>query len=310
MKYLKPMILLESYYAGIERDIIRLFREYIFGLLQADIGNIEIINAINPLVDAIRHGEVWYNNGEFAGDFNAAITKELKKIGAVYNHHKKTWATTKLPPDVSFAVAYAEDHIDQVRKKLMRTLDEINPDVIEIETEPYVSVLGAMDNHFKKTINGVDEISISPQLTDGMKQLIAKEWRDNLNKYIQGWARDEISKMRDQITGHVFAGGRANGLARIIQASYGSSKAKAKFLARQETALLMSKFQESRYKDIGVTRYRWSGANDKRERPDHKALNGKVFSFDSPPVTDRKTGARNNPGEDYNCRCIATPILD
>lgn len=91
---------------------------------------------------------------------------------------------------------------------------------------------------------------------------------------------------------------------------YGASKAKAKFLARQETSLLMSKYQEERFKDLGITHYKWSGADDQRERPDHKLLNGKIFRFDDPPVTNRSTGAKNNPGEDFNCRCIAIAIVD
>jgi SPP1 gp7 family putative phage head morphogenesis protein len=67
-------------------------------------------------------------------------------------------------------------------------------------------------------------------------------------------------------------------MERIIMDNYGVGQRKAKFLARQETALLMSKFHEQRYKEIGVTKYIWSTSNDgDRVRDDHKVLNNKVF---------------------------------
>jgi uncharacterized protein with gpF-like domain len=39
-------------------------------------------------------------------------------------------------------------------------------------------------------------------------------------------------------------------------------------------------------------------------------MNGKIFSFDNPPVVDKKTGRKANHSEDYNCRCVAIPALD
>ncbi len=59
----------------------------------------------------------------------------------------------------------------------------------------------------------------------------------------------------------------------------------------------------------GILEYRWSTSKDERVRHDHKALDTKIFSFASPPVTNLKTGARNNPGCDFGCRCIAIPIF-
>ena len=105
-------------------------------------------------------------------------------------------------------------------------------------------------------------------------------------------------------------GSRAENMVKTIISEYGVSRRKAKFLARQETALLMSKYQEERFKDVGVTKYRWSAAMDARTRPDHKLLDGKIISWDSPPITNRKTGARNHAGADYNCRCVAIAIAE
>ena len=89
------------------------------------------------------------------------------------------------------------------------------------------------------------------------------------------------------------------------------SQRKAKFLASQETRLLTSKLKEVRYKDVGIDEYIWQtvkGTPEHPVRPMHKKLNGTKQRFSSPPITNEK-GQRNNPGEDYRCRCVARPIV-
>ena len=51
---------------------------------------------------------------------------------------------------------------------------------------------------------------------------------------------------------------------------------------------------------LGYTRCRWDTSGDERVRESHRELNGKVFDI------------RNLPKEynDYNCRCVLTPIFD
>jgi uncharacterized protein with gpF-like domain len=38
-------------------------------------------------------------------------------------------------------------------------------------------------------------------------------------------------------------------------------------------------------------------------------LNGMKFSWTEPPITNKQTGARNNPGCDFGCRCLALPVI-
>ena len=101
---------------------------------------------------------------------------------------------------------------------------------------------------------------------------------------------------------------RAEGLVEIIQKQFGVSERKALFLAKQETSLLMSKYRETRYKEVGLNEYIWSTSQDSRVRPDHRKLNRKSFSFDSPPVVNEK-GDKKNPGEDFGCRCVPKAII-
>ncbi|MCH2546801.1 MAG: minor capsid protein [Alphaproteobacteria bacterium] len=62
------------------------------------------------------------------------------------------------------------------------------------------------------------------------------------------------------------------------------------------------KLSEIRQADSDISHYVWTTADDEKVRSAHAENDEKIFAWDSPPET-------GHPGEDYNCRCIARPIL-
>ena len=314
MKQLVPIFIRDKYTKLIEDDIDQMVRELIYRPLMKlmDSPHPEYHNANDALFDAITNGTIWYENGHFYGHFNAATTKRLKDIGALYHTRSKTWSLemSEVPTDLKMAQANADSRYDALTRGFMKILDDIKIDAVDNLSkvrDSYKKVMGWMDSEFVKTMKG---ITIPPTMTEEMKSRIAEEWGTNLDLYIKGWMSKNILNLRERVQQHSFEGRRAESLIKIIQSNYGVSQRKAKFLARQETSLLLSKFRETRYAEVGVKRYRWSTAHDERVRSDHSHLNGKIFSFDSPPVTNTKTGARNNPGEDFGCRCIAVALVE
>lgn len=314
MKQIPPLILTEKHWIGIEREIQRILDALIYKPLTYALEQSPkaMLNAGGALLDAITQGRVWYINGQFHGDFNARISKDLEAIGAKYDRRAKTWALLPgaLPTDLRFAQASADSRYDALRHNVLHALDDMQIESIDKYSETkkqYGEAIEWLDGDFRKTVQG---ITIAPNLTTKQKSLIAEQWGNNLDLYIKGWADEAILELRQKVQANTFQGGRAESLVKMIQHSRGVSKDKAKFLARQETSLLMSKFRETRYDSIGVRQYRWSTSHDQRVRHDHKELNGKVFSFDAPPVTNKATGARNNPGEDFGCRCVAIGLIN
>ena len=61
--------------------------------------------------------------------------------------------------------------------------------------------------------------------------------------------------------------------------------------------------------DAGVSSYTWLSMNDSHVRPAHAALDGETADWDDPPLkADVSTnGEDDHAGEDWNCRCIASP---
>ena len=63
-------------------------------------------------------------------------------------------------------------------------------------------------------------------------------------------------------------------------------------------------------RQAGVEQYVWVCEVDKATRPAHLALNGETCDWDDPPLKAAVSSNEedDHPGEDYSCRCIASPL--
>lgn len=144
---------------------------------------------------------------------------------------------------------------------------------------------------------------------DFYKEIIER-WIEQNISLIKSIPYDCLNEMQ-AITQKGFVDGRTiTSIAKDIQKAYSVRRSKALFLARDQMAKLNSEITQYQQRDAGVNRYIWSTSGDERVRESHAALDGKTFSWDSPPVVDKKTGRRAHPGEDYQCRCVALPVFD
>lgn len=322
MKLLQPIIDKPQYSKEIEAKINEFFKQIFYApiakILKENLNRKLVINAAigplsedTPLRQAILMGTVQYNDGRFTGQFTSAVSRELRRLGA--NYRAKTQAfhlpVDKVPVDIRMAAGMAADKFKKAFDYIKAYLDNINIDQMikdfTVKTA-YESTINDLDKQFKQTVKtGFNP----PILTQEMKSKISQEYSENLKLYIKGWTEENILKLRQEVDKNSSEGYRSSNLEKILQENYGISKTKAKFLARQETSLFVSTFRENRYKDAGITQYRWRTAGDSRVRDRHAELDGKIFSFDDPPITDNK-GNRNNPGMDFGCRCIALPVIN
>lgn len=122
--------------------------------------------------------------------------------------------------------------------------------------------------------------------------------------------KETLKRMYNVISGGQYAGKTAAEIGRQIQASYNVSKSHARFIARDQMAKLNARITQQQQTDAGITEYVWRTVGDGRVRESHRHLNGKRFKYSDPPVVDPKTGRRANPGEDYQCRCVALSVFD
>ena len=268
----------------------------------------------SAIIKAIKSGKIRYGNNIFTGSFNATTAKEFKKLGIKFNKRIKgyTKEMNNLPVNIQVAIAQREDSYKQMARQLVATVDKINLNIDEATKninfdDTLEKVYSDINKQFKKTVT--DKIGLSINFTADQIRILSQEYTNNLKLYITEFTQKETLILRQKAEDIVLSGTRAKDFTKIIEERFAVSTKKAKFLAKQEISLLTSKFKQVKYENVGVSKYKWSISNV-RTRPDHKALNGKVFSFDDPPISNTSTGARNNPGEDFGCNCQAIPIIE
>lgn len=313
---LKPIKESTQDFEKIERKILELFKKEIYLPLVKELGVTKQIlkNASDDdLLDAISSGRITFYRGSFTGRFSASVSRELKRLGAKWDRKQGAWKVpqSSLPLNVKNVISSSEVKFQQKMKKIDDKLAQLLPEEIADRlkiSENFDSILWKTDENIAKSI---ERITVTPRLSDSQRHKISEEWQNNMQLWIKDWTQTEIVKLREQMQKSAFTGNRYESMISKIQKSYDVSHGKAKFLARQETGLLMAKFKETRYTAAGVNEYKWgcvAGTGKHPVRPAHKKLEGKIFRWDNPPITDEK-GNRNNPGEDYNCRCFAKPIV-
>ncbi len=268
----------------------------------------------SAIIKAIKSGQIRYGNNIFTGQFNATTAKEFKKLGIKYSKRIKGYKKemNNLPVNIQVAIAQREDSYKQMARQLVATVDKINLNIDEATKninfdDTLEKIYSDINKQFKKTVT--DKIGLSINFTADQIRILSQEYTNNLKLYITEFTQKETLILRQKAEDIVLSGTRAKDFTKIIEERFAVSTKKAKFLAKQEISLLTSKYKQVKYESVGVSKYKWSISNV-RTRPDHRALNGKIFSFDDPPISNTSTGARNNPGEDFGCNCQAIPIIE
>lgn len=310
-------------YEAIEKRIKELLKRTLyFPLLQEfEEPRKTLKNSEEDLIEAIRDGQLFFYRGAFRGKFDSFISSELRALGATWDRKTSSYKIQLgfLPPEVRGAIASTEwrfkEKIRRVDEKLAKILPEEISDRLRL-TDLFDRTIWKTERQIQATIRG---LVVSPTLTERERQKIAREWSNNARLKIKEWTADEIKKLRADMGKAVLAGNRHEFAVSAIQKSFGVSVNKARFLARQETSLLMTKLKETRYTSAGVHEYTWhnvAGSPKHPVRPRHKFLadeskRGKIYRWDDPPITSEPGDPvrRNNPGQDYNCRCFARPVV-
>lgn len=107
----------------------------------------------------------------------------------------------------------------------------------------------------------------------------------------------------------------------ILSERFGVAESKGEFWARDQTLKLYANVQETRQRAAGASQYQWEDSDDERVRgrpgglwernaSNHWILRNTIQQWSTPPVTNPKTGERNHPGHDRQCRCSAYPLFD
>lgn len=317
---------LESYTKLIEDKLINEFWNFIYKHL-FKIVKLKAINSEDIILEALKSGEIFWDGNGFKAQkkFSNKISTELIKLGAKYNRIEKKYiiAFDDLP---NHLIKEITNNVQRAAKQLSEIQDfldyvEMNFDTIVEEMifdNEVGEILTDSEGQLSKNLNKI-ELDITEKEKDKIlsaidknfkisKKEIEKNYTANLQKYTKKWLIEKIPEMRLKIQKAVLDGYRQDEVQTMLEKEYGIMERKAKFLAQNETSIMIAQLKKATYKEMGFDEFVWNTILDSKERPEHRKLNGKIFRFDNPPVIDERTGQRGLPGETYNCRCSLTPI--
>lgn len=224
------------------------------------------------------------------------------------NELTQTRLVPQLPALVTAAgIVHDAESLAGYWSKVSRTVAEMGKALFD---EFPLSKLQAMAAKFGKRTSQHQRLELARQLRGSISIDVEKSepW---LKPRLAAWAHENAQKIKSVPARYLVeieqrtlqalrTGERAEDIAKVYAERYGVSQSRAAFIARDQIGKLNGRLNIARQKDAGIAQYTWRTSEDERVRPEHEAVDGKVFGIDDAP----SFGA---PGEDFECRCMAEP---
>ena len=172
--------------------------------------------------------------------------------------------------------------------------------------------VNAITTHVNKIYSVNAEFSLNVYGQRGLRKVIKNAIEQNV-QLIKTLSIDHCNELANILYQNIQAGNRPKEITEAIE-DYGVTRSRAKTIARDQTSKVQSAVSRYRIQSAGFNYFKWNDSEDERVRPTHhEAATRKtpygigVYKFDDPPKIN---GKPMYPGEDINCRCIATPVDD
>jgi SPP1 gp7 family putative phage head morphogenesis protein len=213
----------------------------------------------------------------------------------------------------------------EYRRTLRRALSDVQAQIyryLEPKIEAYAKRTDALPSRFSVAVDPkeldrvfgrVDKTNEAEQKrligikTQVPKRLLASFRKENVT-LIKSLADYQLNEISDILDEGFATGKRVETIRKEIEDKFSVARSKADLLARDQVLKLNADMAQARQAAAGITEYVWSASADERVRDMHLSLDGSRQSWDDPPATN-EAGDTNHPGQDYQCRCVAIPVL-
>jgi SPP1 gp7 family putative phage head morphogenesis protein len=193
---------------------------------------------------------------------------------------------------------------------LFAALDAYSAALVPWATALTEKIISNIDNHNEKAWN-----KLAKKMSDDLQNQLENTSTGAVARQLQLEQVDLITSLPQEaglraqkIAQDAFYGGmRADVAAEQIAKTGAVTASRATLIARTETSKTNTAFTTARAQSIGAYQYVWETSEDADVRPSHAAMEGKVFTFGSPPEVEGE--GFHAPGDIYNCRCWANPII-
>ena len=240
--------------------------------------------------------------------YSRAIEKMINSLGAetlkLFDKHVVPELTTRQD------AMYSEDGIFDGIKKMFNSLkNKVGQIFTTTRSERAASSFVKNVNRFNRhniekqmKVKNINLVATEPWLKDYLQTKIT----DNVG-YIKTIHEDYFERIEHVVNDGVKSGSSIKRMREQLVDEVEISKNKAQFIAVDQAGSILGQMTAQRHQNLGIEKFEWDTSGDERVRDTHRALDGKVFSYDDPPTVN---GRIVLPGEDYRCRCVALPVFD
>lgn len=328
-KILQPIIYRDAWHAELAKYLLKIMYQAVFEPL-FDITEERLDNAKDTLLERyLKDGKIQYKDGKFSGQISASISKEIKGLGGKFERGKWALPEHKMPFVLKRAVDYNMKSMKALSENLTKKLDSMVGKTSSFVKNMSIQSMGVknldrVSTEFKQIIR--KNLGVAPQLSvEGLEQIskdylttielpirkkLLHEFEDQTTAVLEDFEQEVVERLRTDISDMILSGSSRVDLRNAIKKRLKISDSRCKFIARQETALLVTTFKKSQYQQYGIDQYKWKTVGDHKVRESHVELDGETIDWDNPPIVDPKTGRTAHAGMDFNCRCQAIPIIE
>ena len=315
--------------AGLKKEIYDSMFKQIFEVLNSN----SIYNDKKTLINAIRSGRIYYENGAFRSSkpFSNAVADELEKIGAKFKYGAYYIERATLPLELENTLAIVAARESAKIGALNGLLVKLS-ELIGQESAVRLFISKAVDRMYSKLIKDLEETTqdggkvpvIELVRTKEQSKKVTEDYIHNMDYWVKKWKEKEIVKMRQDVANMVKDGARTETIKKYFMNRWGIAERKAEFLARNESGIAGSVIKATHYQDMGCTHFKWLRSTSKEKRELHLeyaketgnqyGLGGtNIFSFSDPPIIEqikvgnsfvpKPDGQKGLPQQTYNCSC-------
>lgn len=161
-----------------------------------------------------------------------------------------------------------------------------------------------------------EAVSVDVFLNDSaLLDTVKAEWKAQQGRLVDSIVNTYIEKLQIIVSNAVQRGTAMSEVEEEIKVLLNTTDKRAKFIARNEVGNLNGIITMRRQVDCGISVYQWSSSHDERVRPSHAEMDGKYFYWNSDKVGEINgikvyPAPKYHPCMDYNCRCVALPVID
>lgn len=329
----KPVHINEYFLKQIATGLKKEIYDSLFKQIFAVLNDKTIYNDKKTLINAIRSGRIYYENGAFRSSkpFSNAVADELEKIGAKFKYGAYYIERATLPLELENTLALVAARETAKVAALNGLLVKLS-EFIGQESAVRLFVSKAVDRMYSKLIKDLEETTqdggkvpvIELVRTKEQAKKVTEDYIHNMGYWVKKWKEKEIVKMRQDVANMVKDGARTETIKKYFMNRWGIAERKAEFLARNESGIAGSVIKATHYQDMGCTHFKWLRSTSKEKRELHLeyaketgnqyGIGGtNIFAFSDPPIIEqikvgnnfvpKPDGQKGLPQQTYNCAC-------